>query len=132
MFGGSLGGCQRVKGRAGANFKVLSPTFVVRYARRNNIQERFRQGQHIRLQGRENGGKSATLFRRSEDLQGSLSIATQREGVVHASDGFAGRFHLVAMQQVDWNQNILNGAEQRAFANIIFAQSAEGGRRPLP
>ena len=73
---------------------------------------------------------SAPLFRGSNNLQGRLAVAAQCEGVVHASYGFARCFYLVAMQQIDWHQNVFNGAQRRAGEYCFRRIGAARRREP--
>jgi len=63
-----------------------------------------------------------------DDARDQLTVTTQGIAIVEASDLLAGRFCLVAMQQIEWHKRVFKLRHGHAWLNGVFAKTLQGCR----
>ena len=102
---------------------MFASALVFRWPRRNHPQQRFRKRKRRRSQRSQYCRKRPSLFAWRNNSCRRLTIAAHRKRIVHPTDKFRRRLHLIPMQHVDRHQRVFNRRQRHALANIIVAKS---------
>src|SRR5690348_16086293 len=126
-FGSGFGGSESVEGRRGATRKIFLRIAILRRTRRNSFQQRFWKREDAGTQRIEHGFNRGALLRCGDDFGIFLHAAANVEGIIESANALGDGSDLIAMVEVNRNEDILESGHRSAFRDGGFGEAFERG-----